>query len=123
MGPGITNGSDPALTLGNGATGLWIASVNITNPGSGYTSAPTVTFTGGGCTAEPVATSAMSGGAVIGLTFTRLHLAHFQGFGCTSAPTIAFCGGGGTGAAATATAGQMQYPAPLVSGVPHRLNS
>ncbi len=43
QGPGITNGSDPALTLGNGAIGLWVASVNLTNPGAGYTTAPTVT--------------------------------------------------------------------------------
>ncbi|MGB8890298.1 MAG: Ig-like domain repeat protein [Candidatus Korobacteraceae bacterium] len=120
QGPGINNSSDPALTLGNGATGLWVSSVNITNPGSGYTSAPTVTFTGGGCTAEPVATSVISGGLVTGLTFTG-YTSHFQGFGCTSAPTIAFSGGGGTGAAATATVGQMQYPQPLISGVPHRL--
>ena len=60
QGPGINNSADPALTLGNGATGLWVSSINLTNPGSGYTSAPTVTFTGGGCTAEPVATTRQS---------------------------------------------------------------
>ncbi|HEY3838802.1 MAG TPA: Ig-like domain repeat protein, partial [Bryobacteraceae bacterium] len=120
QGPGITNGSDPALTLGNGATGLWVASINITNPGSGYTTAPPVTFTGGGCTGAPVATSVITGGQVAGLTFTG-YTSHFQGFGCTSAPAIAFSGGGGSGAAATAIMGQMQYPAPIVSGVPHRL--
>jgi len=112
--------SDPNLTLGNGATGLWVTGITITNPGSGYTSAPTVTFSGGGCTAEPAATSTISGGQVTGFTFTG-YSSHFQGFGCTSAPTIAFSGGGGSGAAATATVGQMQYPQPLVSGVPHRL--
>jgi len=121
QGPGITNGSDPALTLGNGATGLWVSSYTITNPGSGYTSAPTVTFSGGGCTAEPAATSIISGGQVTGLSFTG-YSSHYQGFGCTSVPTIAFSGGGGTGAAATATVGQMQDPPPLISGVPHRLN-
>ncbi len=119
-GPGINNAADPALTLGNGAVGLWVASVNITNAGSGYTSAPTVTFSGGGCTAEPAATSTVAGGQVTGINFTG-YTSHFQGFGCTSAPTIAFSGGGGTGAAATAVTGQMQYPAPLISGVPHRL--
>jgi len=119
-GPGINNAADPALTLGNGATGLWVTSVNITNPGSGYTTAPTVAFSGGGCTAEPAATSVISGGQVTGITFTG-YSSHFQGFGCTSAPTIAFSGGGGTGAAATANVGQMQYPQPLISGVPHRL--
>ncbi len=64
--------------------------------------------------------STISGGAVTGFTFTG-YSSHFQGFGCTSAPTIAFSGGGGTGAAATANVGQMQYPAPLVAGVPHRM--
>jgi len=121
-GPGI-GASDPALTLGNGATGLWVSSVNITNPGNGYTTAPTVTFTGGGCTAEPAATSVISGGQVTGITFAG-YTSHFQGFGCTSAPTIAFgpAPAGGTTATATAVVGQMQYPAPLISGVPHRLN-
>ena len=121
QGPGIINGSDPALTLGNGATGLWVSSYTITNPGSGYTSAPTVTFSGGGCTAEPVGTTTISGGQVTGIVYTG-YSSHYQGFGCTSAPTIAFSGGGGTGATATATAGQMQNPAPLISGVPHRMN-
>jgi Pro-kumamolisin, activation domain/Bacterial Ig-like domain (group 3) len=123
QGPGINNSADPALTLGNGATGLWVSSINLTNPGAGYTSAPTVTFTGGGCTAEPVATSSISGGQVTGITFTG-YTSHFQGFGCTSAPAIAFSAapGGGTTATATANVGQMQNPAPIVTGVPHRLN-
>ena len=121
QGSGINNSTDPALTLGNGATGLWVSSVTITNAGTGYTTAPSVTFTGGGCTAEPVATSVINGGGqVTGLVFTG-YSSHYQGFGCTSAPTIAFSGGGGTGAAATANVGQMQNPAPLVSGVPHRM--
>ena len=120
QGPGITNGSDPALTLGNGATGLWVADVNITSGGSGYTSAPTVTFSGGGCADQASAAAVVSGGAVVGLTFNG-YTAHYRGFGCTSAPTIAFSGGGGTGAAATAITGQMQTPAYLVTGVPHRM--
>ena len=122
-GSGINNSSDPALTLGNGATGLWVTSINLTNGGgSGYTSAPTVTFTGGGCTAEPVATSVISGGSVTGIVFTG-YTSHFEGFGCTSAPTVTFgaAPGGGTTATATANVGQMQYPQPLVAGVPHRL--
>ncbi|MGD0931888.1 MAG: Ig-like domain repeat protein [Candidatus Korobacteraceae bacterium] len=120
QGSGINNLTDPTLTLGNGATGLWVSSVTITNPGSGYTTAPTVAFSGGGCTAEPAATSVIAGGQVTGLTFTG-YTSHYQGFGCTSAPTIAFSGGGGTGAAATANVGPMQNPPPIISGVPHRL--
>ena len=121
QGSGINTSTDPALTLGNGATGLWVSSVNITNPGSGYTAAPTVTFTGGGCTAEPVATSTISGGQVTGISFTG-YTSHYQGFGCTAAPTITFSAPtSGTTATATATVGQMQDPPPLISGVPHRL--
>ena len=123
QGSGINNSADPTLTLGNGATGLWVSSINLTNGGgSGYTSAPTVTFAGGGCTAEPVATSVISGGSVTGIVFTG-YTSHFQGFGCTSAPTVTFgaAPGGGTTATATANVGQMQNPAPLVTGVPHRM--
>ncbi len=125
-GPGI-GASDPVLTLGNGSTGLWVTGITITTAGSGYTSAPSVTFTGGGCASEPTATSVISGGAVTGIVFNYGtqggSLKSGQGFGCTSAPTIAFgaAPAGGTTAAATALVGQMQNPAPLISGVPHRL--
>ena len=121
--------TDPALTLATGATGLWVTGITITNPGSGYTTAPTMTLTGGGCLTEPYTTGAVtiSGGAISGIVFPNdgaqggtLHVG--QGFGCTSAPTIAFTAApaGGTTATATATVGPMQNPAPLISGVPHR---
>jgi len=122
-GSGINNAADPALTLGNGATGLWVTSVTLTNGGgSGYTTAPSITFTGGGCTAEPAATTTISGGSVNAIVFTG-YSSHFQGFGCTSAPTVAFgaAPGGGTTATGTANVGQMQNPAPLIAGVPHRM--
>jgi sugar lactone lactonase YvrE len=125
-GPGI-GASDPVLTLGGGATGLWVTGITITTAGSGYTSAPSVTFTGGGCASEPTATSVISGGAVTGIVFNYGtqggSLKNGQGFGCTSAPTIAFgaAPAGGTTAAANASVGQMQNPSPLISGVPHRL--
>ncbi len=121
QGSGINNSTDPTLTLGNGATGLWVSSISINNPGSGYTTAPTVTFAGGGCTAEPAATSTISGGQVTGISFTG-YTSHFEGFGCTSAPTVTFSAPtSGTTATATANVGPMQYPPPLISGVPHRL--
>jgi hypothetical protein len=121
-GSGINNAADPALTLGNGATGLWVTGVTLTNGGgSGYTSAPSVTFTGGGCTAEPAATSVITAGSVTGINFAG-YSSHFQGFGCTSAPTVAFgAPASGTTATGTATVGQMQYPAYVITGVPHRL--
>ncbi len=73
-----------------------VASTTVGTPGSGYTSAPTVTPSGGGGTGF-AATANISGGTVVSLTITN------YGTGYTSAPALAFSGGGGTGAAATAT--------------------
>ena len=74
-----------------------VASATITAGGSGYSSAPTVTFSAapkGGVTATGTAT--LSGDAVASITITN------PGNGYTSAPTISFSGGGGSSAAATA---------------------
>lgn len=69
--------------------------VDVTTAGSGYTSAPTVSFSGGaGSGAAGVAL--LSGGTVVGVVVTA------PGSGYTSAPTVAFSGGGGSSAAATA---------------------
>ena len=73
-----------------------VKSIAINNGGSGYTTAPAVSFSGGGC-AGTSGTATISGGAVTGVTLSN------QGVGCTSAPTVAFSGGAGSGAAATAT--------------------
>jgi hypothetical protein len=70
--------------------------LDITNSGTGYTSAPTVAITGGGGTGA-TATATVSGGQVTGLTITN------PGDGYTSAPTVTFTGGAGSGAAASAT--------------------
>ena len=72
-----------------------VSAVTVTAGGSGYTSAPTVSFTGGGGTGA-TATATVTGGLVTGVNVTNI------GSGYTSAPTVAFSGGGGTGAAATA---------------------
>ena len=109
-GPGVPV-SDPDITLHGGN---WIASVTITNGGTGYTTAPTVAF-GSGCGRAATATSTVSGGSVTGVTFT------IHGFNCTTTPTVTFSGGGGTGAAGTAVLGPMWNTPPLVTGVPHRL--
>ena len=73
-----------------------VFSVAVTNGGSGFTSPPTVTFTGGGGTGA-TGTAIISHGKVIGVTITD------PGTGYITAPTISFSGGGGKGAAATAT--------------------
>jgi hypothetical protein len=77
-----------------------VTSVAVTNGGSGYTSVPTVSFTGGGGTGA-AAIAILNGGVVIGVLITN------NGTGYTSAPTVSFTGGGGTGAAATAAINQL----------------
>lgn len=86
-------GNDPIHTVANGT----VSGLTITNVGSGYSTAPTVVFTGGGFTTAAVATATVASGLVTGLTITN------AGSGYTSAPTISFTGGGGSSAAATAT--------------------
>jgi hypothetical protein len=81
-------------------TGDGVSQVNVTAGGTGYTTAPTVTFTGGGGTGA-AATATISGGAVTAITMTA------YGTGYTSAPTVGFTGGGGSGAAATAIRGAL----------------
>lgn len=77
-------------------TGSFVTQITVTAGGSGYTSAPTVTFTGGGGSGA-TATATISGGAVTSITITN------AGTGYTSAPTIGFTGGAGSGATATAS--------------------
>ena len=70
---------------------------SLPNGGSGYTSAPTVAFSGGGGSGAAATCTINGSGAVDSITLTN------SGSNYTSAPTISFTGGGGTGAAATAT--------------------
>ena len=75
-------------------SGGTVTGVTVTAGGSGYTSAPTVTFTGGGGTGA-AGTAVLTADAVTSVTITN------AGTGYTSAPTVAFTGGAGTGAAGT----------------------
>lgn len=68
-----------------------VASISVTEGGSGYTSAPTVVI-GGNATA----TATISNGKVTAVTVTN------SGYDYTSPPAITFSGGSGSGAAATA---------------------
>ena len=75
-----------------------VIGVNMTNQGSGYTTAPTVTFTSSsGFGAEGVAIlgSGTSAGKVIGVNITK------GGSNYQTAPVVDFVGGGGIGAQAT----------------------
>ena len=79
-----------------------ISTVTITNGGSGYTSAPTVSFSGGGGSGAS-ATATVSGGKVTAITITG------GGLGFTSNPTVSISGGGGSNATATATFGTLAF--------------
>ena len=95
-------GGGGVWTLGNTVTDVYISS-----NGTGYTSAPTVTFTGGGGTGA-AGTAIISSYHVLILNVdtvftgvTSLTITN-PGSGYTSAPVISFTGGGGTLAGATA---------------------
>jgi hypothetical protein len=72
-----------------------VYSTTISAGGTGYTTVPTVTASGGSCTSEPTLAATVSAGVVTAIVPT------FAGIGCTSAPALAI-GGPGTGAAAAA---------------------
>jgi hypothetical protein len=81
-----------------------IKTIEITNGGSGYTSAPTITFTGGGGDGAS-ATATISGGVVTDITLDRdpAGITFYQEGVYASAPAVTISDGGGTGATATAT--------------------
>jgi hypothetical protein len=76
-----------------------VTQVNMTNNGTGYTSAPTVSFSGGGGSGAAGTAAVAADGKVYGVYITN------YGSGYTSAPTVSFTGGGGSGAAGTAFIG------------------
>jgi hypothetical protein len=76
-----------------------VTEINVINQGSGYTSAPTVTFTsssGFGAEAVAVLGTGATANKVIRVDITN------PGSGYQVSPVVGFAGGGGTGAAATA---------------------
>lgn len=78
-----------------------IKSFTITNGGSGYTTAPTVTISGdGGASAKAVLTN----GVVTGITLDRdpSGITYSLAGSYTASPTVTISGGGGSGAQATA---------------------
>jgi len=88
-------GNSSVIRQSSGLSTTIVTAIVVTAGGTGYTSAPTVTFTGGGGTGAS-ATAWVSGGAVVAVVVVN------PGTGYTSAPTIGFTGGGGASATATA---------------------
>ena len=87
------------LADGGGA----ISSIRITNGGTGYTSAPAVTISGGSGTGA-AATATVFAGRVNTVTIVS------GGTNYATAPRITFSGGGGTGAAASASISPRSAP-------------
>lgn len=81
-----------------------VKSITVTSGGSGYTTAPTVTFSAGTGGATATGTAVISGGVVTAINLNRdlTGTTFFQEGKYASAPTITITGGGGSGATATA---------------------
>lgn len=108
-------GIQPRVLVTEGNTGAWIddgvVSVSVTDGGSDYTEAPTVTITpatgdvtGAGATAIAILGEGATAGQVVEVQMTA------AGEGYTLAPDVAFTGGGGSGAVATANIGDVANP-------------
>lgn len=104
------HGLTPKLLIAPGFTSQrptdGVVSITKATDGEGYTSAPTVTITGGGGSgAEAVATIDSDTGKLDEIVVTK------GGFGYTSAPSVTLTGGGAeTQATATATLGTVANP-------------
>ena len=101
-------GFDPKILIAPGFTSSQITdgitSINVTTPGSGYTSAPSVSISGGGGNGATATATVNASGVVTAVTVTD------GGNGYSSAPTVSFSGGGGSSAAAPANTGTLKNP-------------
>ncbi|CAN5405938.1 hypothetical protein BH10PSE16_BH10PSE16_20270 [soil metagenome] len=96
---------DWSVRLGDPANML--SALELTHPGSGYTSAPTVVITGGGGTlASGIAVHDPATGKIASVVLFG------AGLGYTSLPTVTLVGGGGTGATAQALFTYVTMEAP-----------
>lgn len=96
---------NPAISRGAGSG--TVKAVRITKRGSGYTTPPTVVFTGGGGNGATATANLSPNGQVDSITITN------AGSGYTSQPVISFTGGGGTGAKGYAT---LNHPTEVPTG-------
>ena len=104
FGNGTINATDDPVSFTATLTGgsRFGLAAEITDPGSGYTSAPTVTLTDSlGNTNGAAIVATVSAGFVDSLTVTN------SGYGLIPPLSLAFTGGGGSGAAGTAVPGRQ----------------
>ena len=90
--PGFTSQRDTGLT-----------GIAVANAGSGYTTPPTVSITGGGGTGA-MATAQVAGGIITGFTVTN------PGESYETPPAVTLSGGGGSGGAGTAAIADLANP-------------
>lgn len=98
----LGNSVQDCTTLQDYREPRFVESVTIKAGGSGYTSNPTVTFSGGGATEQATGTAVRTGTTITGVTVID------GGSGYETLPTIAFTGGGGSNAQANATLTDQQ---------------
>lgn len=91
------NGENSAV-LGAGLPAGGVGAVTVVDGGSGYTSAPAVTFSGGGG-AGATATATVTNGVITDVQVTG------SGAGYITAPVVVFTGGGGAGGVGQALLG------------------
>ena len=85
----------PASSTGQILSGGQIRDIQVDVGGTGYTTVPNISITGGGGSGA-TAVANISNGSVVGVVVTS------PGSGYTSAPTVTVTGGGGSGAVLTA---------------------
>ena len=98
----IISGTTGITSITTYSRNVWnekIRGIRLTNRGTGYTSAPTVGFSGGGGTDAAGTAVLANDGSVAYIEMTN------YGSGYTSAPTVSITGGGGASAAGTALVG------------------
>lgn len=98
---GAGAGAAATAVLGTGADAGKVVSITVDQAGSGYTSAPVVSFTSAAVAATAIAALGTGGNSdkLASITLTN------NGTGYTSAPTVNISGGGGSGATAVAVLG------------------
>jgi hypothetical protein len=82
----------PAVTVASSAMSGYVDAINVVSAGNGYSTAPTVTLTGGSPSKAAIARAEVSGGRLIGVTVTE------PGRGYSSAPTVSLSSSNASGA-------------------------